>query len=116
MSETERRLVGTWGVGSDPNRNHIELTRGRRIVAVSGATKTLGAWHASQGKLYLSYDQPFPQTRSAVPVYLTQVVWRDQRFTLGPVDLEFEGATRLHLRDRTASDGELFEEVMERIP
>ena len=116
MSETERRLVGTWAVGNDTDRSRIELTRGRRIVANGGGTKTLGVWYASEGKLYVSYDQPFPQTWGDVPEYLTQIVSRDHGLDVGPIDLQFEGSARVHVRYQTLGDGEASEEVMERVP
>lgn len=98
MSETERLLVGTWAYGTGQDRGRIEFTRGRRVVAMGGGQKTLGAWHTSDGKLFVSYDLPFPQTWSQVTAYLTQVISRDHGLDIGPMDVEFEGTTRIRIR------------------
>lgn len=116
MSETERRLVGTWVIGNEKDRSRIELTRGRRVVATGGGAKTLGTWYASDGELFVSYDLPFPQSWNEVTEYLMQIVSRDHGLDIGPVDVEFEGTTHVRVRYQTPGVSEITEEVMERVP
>lgn len=114
MSEMERRLLGTWRAGGDPERGRITLTRGRRISLIVDETTFSGSWHASDQKLYLSYDQPFPRTWNEVPGYLKQRISREREPEVGPVDVEFEGTTRVHWRYRMPGAGEQTEELLER--
>ena len=117
MSETERLLVGTWAYGTGQDRGQMKFTRGRRIVAMGGGQKTLGSWHASDGKLFVSYDLPFPQTWNQVTAYLPQFISRDHGLDIGPIDVEFEGTNRVRIRDQTPdARGTNEEEVLQRDP
>lgn len=116
LSQTERKLVGTWRIGSEPERSRLTLTRGRRISAVTDKVDRSGNWYASDGKLYVSYDLPFPEDWSEVLQYLQQRFSQGRGLHSGPIDLKFEGTMRVRLRYQPLPQIEEEDDLLERVP
>jgi hypothetical protein len=117
MSESESLLVGSWrALGDDPVSSRLKFLRGRRLMANGGPDQISGSWHVSGGKLYVSYDLPFPQTWGEASLYLQQIISRDHGLDFGPIDLRFEGTTRVRCRYRREEHGDYIDEVLERVP